>query len=149
MVVFKVFYGHSFFYFLFMSFVKDLFREFGFALCISEVFPMFFKSCVEVSVGSSYIKFVAVGACQFINPLHVIFVILFYFIWDYVVQFVICFVGYFYIFIYFSEYCCRSCWFIACICEIFPSVQKHDIFLVLTYFLSFTQYLVSRFFTPF
>ena len=26
---------------------------------------MFFKSCVEVSVGSSYIKFVAVGACQF------------------------------------------------------------------------------------
>ena len=27
------------------------------------VFPMFFKSCVEVSVGSSYIKFVAVGAC--------------------------------------------------------------------------------------
>ena len=38
-----------------MSFVKDMFREFGFAFCISEVFPMFFKSCVEVSVGSSYI----------------------------------------------------------------------------------------------
>ena len=37
---------------------KDMFREFGFAFCISEVFPMFFKSCVEVSVGSSYIKFV-------------------------------------------------------------------------------------------
>ena len=32
------------------------------------------------SVGSSYIKSVAVGACQFINPLPVIFVILFYFI---------------------------------------------------------------------
>ena len=28
------------------------------------VFPMFFKSCVEVSVGSSYIKFVAVGATE-------------------------------------------------------------------------------------
>ena len=42
-----------------------MFREFGFAFCISEVFPMFFKSWVEVSVGSSYIKFVAVGACQF------------------------------------------------------------------------------------
>ena len=44
-----------------------MFREFRFAFCISEVFPMFFKSCVEVSVGSSYIKFVAVGACQFIR----------------------------------------------------------------------------------
>ena len=47
---------------------------------LSEVFLMFFESCVEVSVGSSYIKFVAVGACQFINPLPVVFVILFYFI---------------------------------------------------------------------
>ena len=44
-----------------MSFVKDMFREFGFAFSISEVFPMFFESCVEDSVGSSYIKFVAVG----------------------------------------------------------------------------------------
>ena len=43
-----------------------MFREFGFAFCVSEVFPMFFEFCVEVSVGSSYIKFVAVGACQFI-----------------------------------------------------------------------------------
>jgi hypothetical protein len=65
MVVFKVYYEHSFFYcFHSMSFVvKDMFREFGFAFCVSEVFPMFFESCVEVSVGSSYIKFVAVGAC--------------------------------------------------------------------------------------
>ena len=48
MVVFEVYYGHSFFYcFHFMSFVKDMFREFGFAFCISEVFPMFFKSCVS------------------------------------------------------------------------------------------------------
>ena len=39
-----------------MSFVKDMFREFGFAFCISELFPMFFKSCVEISVGSSYRK---------------------------------------------------------------------------------------------
>ena len=63
MVVFKVYYGHSFFYcFNFMSFIKDMFRQFGFAFCISEVFPMFFKYCVEVSVGSSYIKFVAVKA---------------------------------------------------------------------------------------
>ena len=45
-----------------MSFVKDMFREFGFAFCVSEVFPMSFESCVEVSVGSSYIKFVAIGA---------------------------------------------------------------------------------------
>ena len=44
-----------------------MFREFGFAFCVSEVFPMFFVYCVEVSVGSSYIKFVAVVACQFIN----------------------------------------------------------------------------------
>ena len=27
---------------------------------------MFFESCVEISVGSSYLKFVVVGACQFI-----------------------------------------------------------------------------------
>ena len=48
MIVFEVYYGHSFFYcFHFMSFVKDMFREFGFAFCISEVFPMFFKSCVD------------------------------------------------------------------------------------------------------
>ena len=39
--------------------VKDVFREFGFAFCVSEVFPTFFESCVEVSVGSSYMKFVA------------------------------------------------------------------------------------------
>ena len=44
-----------------------MFREFGFAFYLSEVFPMFFESCVEVSVGSSYIKFIAVGACQFIK----------------------------------------------------------------------------------
>ena len=59
----------------FRSFLKDMFREFGFAFCVSEVFPMFFKSCVEVSV-YSYIKFVAVGACQFISPLPVAFVIM-------------------------------------------------------------------------
>ena len=29
---------------------------------------MFFESSVEVSVGSSDMKFVGVGACQFINP---------------------------------------------------------------------------------
>ena len=62
MVIFKVYYGHGLFYcFHFMSFLKDMFREFGFTLCVSEVFPMFFKSCVEVSVGSSNIKFVAVN----------------------------------------------------------------------------------------
>ena len=55
-----------------MSFDKDMFRVFGFASCESEVFPMFFESYVEVPVGSSYIKFVAVGACQFINPLPVV-----------------------------------------------------------------------------
>ena len=38
--------------FHFMSFFKDMFREFGFAFCVSEIVPMFFKSCVEVSVGS-------------------------------------------------------------------------------------------------
>ena len=53
-----------------MSFVKDIFREFGFAFCIPEIFPMFLESCVEVSVGSSYIKFVAVGSCQFIACLY-------------------------------------------------------------------------------
>ena len=42
-----------------------MFREFGFVFCVSEVFSMFFESCVEVSVGSSYIKFVAVSTCQF------------------------------------------------------------------------------------
>jgi len=41
MVVFKVY------CFNFMSFVKDMFREFGFAFFVSEVFPMFFKSCVK------------------------------------------------------------------------------------------------------
>jgi hypothetical protein len=40
-----------------MSFLKDMFRKFGFAFCVSEIFPMFFKSCVE---GSSYIKVVAI-----------------------------------------------------------------------------------------
>ena len=94
------------FSFHFMTFLKNMFREFGFAFCVSEVFPMFFKSCVEVSVGSSYIKFVAVGACQFKTPLPVIFVILFYFIYDYILQFVICFVGYFYIFVYYSDFSC-------------------------------------------
>jgi hypothetical protein len=59
-----------------MSFVKGMFGEFGYAFCISEVFPMFFESCVEVSICSSYIKFVAVGAFHFINPLLVMFVIL-------------------------------------------------------------------------
>ena len=39
---------------------KEVFREFGFAFCVSEIFPMFFKSFVEVSVDSSYINFVAV-----------------------------------------------------------------------------------------
>ena len=54
MVVFKVYYGHTLFYcFHFMSFVKDMFREFGFAFCVSEDFPMFFESCLVVSVGSS------------------------------------------------------------------------------------------------
>ena len=68
MVIFKVYYVHDFFYcFHTMSFLKDMFREFGFAYCVSEIFPKFFKSCVEVSVGSSYIKFVAVDACQFIK----------------------------------------------------------------------------------
>ena len=28
-----------------------MFREFGFAFCVSKVFPMFFESCVEVYVG--------------------------------------------------------------------------------------------------
>jgi hypothetical protein len=81
MAIFKVYYGHGFFYcFHSMSFFKDMFREFGFDFCVSVIFPMFFKSCVEVPDGSSYIKFVAVGACHIINPLLVIFVILFYFI---------------------------------------------------------------------
>ena len=62
-----------------------MFKEFGFAFCVSDVFPVFFESCVEVSVDSSFITFVAVGECQFINPLPVVFVILFYFNWDYVV----------------------------------------------------------------
>ena len=49
MVVFKVYYGHSFFYcFHSLSFLKDMFREFGFAFCVSEIFPMFFKSCPNV-----------------------------------------------------------------------------------------------------
>ena len=63
-----------------MSFVKDMFRELGFALCVYKPFPMFFKSCIEVSVGSFYVKFVAVAACQFTNPLPVVFAILLYFI---------------------------------------------------------------------
>ena len=49
MVVFEVYYEHSFFYcFHFMSFPKDMFREFGLALCVSEIFPVFFKSYIEV-----------------------------------------------------------------------------------------------------
>ena len=52
------------FSFHFMTFLKNMFREFGFPFCLSEVFPMFFKSCDEISVSSSYIKFVAVGACH-------------------------------------------------------------------------------------
>ena len=47
-----------------MSFVKDMLREFGFAFCISEILPMFFKSYVAVSVGSSYVKFVAETSTQ-------------------------------------------------------------------------------------
>ena len=57
LVVFKVYYGHSFFYcFHFMSFVKDMFREIGFAFCIPEVFPMFFFISVNLYLmqGSSY-----------------------------------------------------------------------------------------------
>ena len=30
-----------------MSIVKDMFREFGFAFCVSEIFPMFFEFSVE------------------------------------------------------------------------------------------------------
>ena len=42
--VLKVCYGHGFFYcFHFMSSLKDKFREFGFAFCVSKVFHMFFK----------------------------------------------------------------------------------------------------------
>ena len=78
-----------------MSFLKDMLREFEFAFCVSEIFPMYFKSCVEVPVGSSYINLVAVGAFQFINPLPVIFVIQLYSIEYYTVQFVVGFVGYF------------------------------------------------------
>ena len=56
MVIFKVYYAHGFFYcFHFMTFLKDMFRESEFAFCVSEIFHMFFKSCVEVSVGSFYI----------------------------------------------------------------------------------------------
>ena len=52
-----------------MSFVKDMFREFGFVFCVSEIFPLFFKSCIKVSIGSSYIKCVALmyeyeGICK-------------------------------------------------------------------------------------
>ena len=48
MVVFKVYYRHSFFYcFHFMSFLKDMFREFGFAFCVCEVFLMFFEFYIE------------------------------------------------------------------------------------------------------
>jgi hypothetical protein len=50
-----------------MSFLKDIFREFEFAFCVSEIVPMFINSCVKIPVGSYYIKFVAFGACQFIN----------------------------------------------------------------------------------
>ena len=53
--------------FISLSFHRDMFGEFGFAFSVFEVFPMFFKSCVEVSVGSSYIEFVAVDACPFIR----------------------------------------------------------------------------------
>ena len=57
MVILKVYYGHGFFYcFRFVPFLKDVFREFGFVFCVSEIFSKFFKSCVEVSVGYSYIK---------------------------------------------------------------------------------------------
>ena len=81
-----VYCGHSFFCcFLFMSFINDMFREYGFAFCVSEVLSMFFKSCIGSFCCSSYIKFVAIGACQFINPLPFVFVIVFCFIWDYVV----------------------------------------------------------------
>ena len=75
--------------FHFMSFITKMLRELGMAFCISEVFPILFKSCVEVSVGSSYITFVAVGVCQFIYRLPIVFVILFYLIIECVVQFVI------------------------------------------------------------
>jgi len=39
-----------------MSYVKNMFRNFVFAFCVSEVFPMFFEPFVEVSIGSSYIN---------------------------------------------------------------------------------------------
>ena len=64
MVDFKVYYGHSFFYCShFMSFPKDMVREFVLAFCVFEIFPVFFESCVKVPVCPSYIKFVAAGAC--------------------------------------------------------------------------------------
>jgi hypothetical protein len=81
MVIFEVYYGHSCFYcFYFMPFPKDMVREFGIAFGITEICPVFFKSYVKISVGSSYIKFVTVGACLFTNPLPVVFVELFYFL---------------------------------------------------------------------
>jgi len=49
-------------------------------ICVPEIFPGFMKCSVEVSVGSSYIKFVAVGACQFINLPPVVFFELLYFV---------------------------------------------------------------------
>ena len=47
--VFKVYYGHSFFYcFHFMSFLKDMFREFGFAICVSEISEHVLKDGHEI-----------------------------------------------------------------------------------------------------
>ena len=64
MVVFKLHYGHSFFYcFHCMSFVKDIFREFGLAFCVSEVF---FLCSLNLVLKFLLTVSVAAGACQFV-----------------------------------------------------------------------------------
>ena len=52
-----------------MTFPYDAVRVFRFIFCVYNIFPMFSKSCVKVSVCSSYIKFVLAGACHCLTVL--------------------------------------------------------------------------------
>ena len=47
-----------------MTFPYHAVRELRFTFCVHNIFPVFSKSCVKVSVCSSYIKFVVAGACH-------------------------------------------------------------------------------------
>ena len=88
MVVFEVYYGHSSsIVFISCPSLRTCSENLDLPSTYLKSFLCSLNLVLKFLIGSSYIKFVAVGACRFINPLPVIFVILFYFILFEIYQF--------------------------------------------------------------